>query len=654
MVRSVLSGMENIRRLPKRARAAALGCALKIASREECRELVPVALETLAVIGRSQVLTDGLLCAWNHLEETQRAEICLALGNAFVPSVLGLPPQDGGLIAADCIASAELHDLLRSMGCDPLDHPELVRLACAPSGIASGSGSRPRRAVVRASVMVREENNGYPAATRSAVDRELVEWARTYDEHRDESVLRAVLAATRCCGPRIDAWLTGRHQDEHLPLRSVAAKVDLGTAAALAIGWLAWPSLVPAARRVFERVIESGERELVEQLLEPWALLRSRGRGVRISSVLSAKGLDRLLGISDLGTEARRGVVELAGLMGAAGAGALARAGVVADRDPFVRLAAVKVLACCQASDFVDDGLEDFGYDRETSIALSAVSALDRVRSRHRRMANADRLRGLTRSAIPRVRLAASRALERVDPLHTPDRSEWRWWCAGTARWMLARSRDTYLDGLRQRLGKAESAVQAIELVRRLGLSAALCEEVVRVARAHPEASARASAALLLGAVERDGADEAQRDRAFTELADLLGDAEPRVRANAIEALSMLRGGSIRLDRYATDDLPRVRANAIRHASVWIEPRGDGSLPSGASEYLAAMLDDERAEHRLSALWLVSRCRPVELAGQVASIAREDADDLVRRRARRCAVRLLSAMEPAPREVAVG
>jgi len=177
---------------------------------------------------------------------------------------------------------------------------------------------------------------------------------------------------------------------------------------------------------------------------------------------------------------------------------------------------------------------------------------------------------------------------------------------------------------------------------------------VIRVARAHPDASARASAAFLLGAVERDGADESQRDRAFTVLADLLGDAEPRVRANAIEGLSMLRGGSIRLDRYATDDSPRVRANAIRHASVWIEPRDDESLPSGASEHLSAMLVDERKEHRLSALWLVSRSRPIELAAKVASVARDDADDLVRARARRCAVRLLSAMEPAPREVAVG
>ena len=654
MVRSVLARLEDIRRLPKRARAAALGSALKIASREECRLLVPVALETLAVIGRSHVLTEGLLSAWTHLEDTQQAEICLSLGNGFVSALLGLESQQGAPIAADCLASAELHDLLRDMDCDPLDHPDLVRLACAPSENVTGSASRSRRAVVRASVLVRQESNGYPAATRSAVDRELVEWARTYDQHRDESVLRAVLAATRCCGPRVDAWLTGRHQDEHLPLRSVAAKVDLASAAALAIGWLAWPSLVPAARRVIERVIESGDPDLVEQLLEPWVLLRSRNRSARIHSVLSVKGLERLLGLCDVSSPARRGVVELAGRMGAPGAVALARAGVVADRDPFVRLAAVRVLARSQASDTVDDGLEDFGYDREPSVAMSAVSALDRVRSRHRRIANADRLRGLTRCSVPMVRLAASRALERVDPLHTPDPSEWRWWCPGTAKWMLARSRDTYLDGLRQRLAKAESAGDAIELVRRLILCGPLCEEVIRVARVHPEAGARASAALLLGSVERGGAEDAQRDHAFAVLADLLGDAEPRVRANALEALSMLRGGSIRLDRYATDDSPRVRANAIRHASVWIEPRADGSLPSGASEYLAAMLNDERPEHRLSALWVVSRCRPIELAAQVASTARDDTDDLIRSRARRCAVRLLSAMEPTPREVAVG
>lgn len=649
-----MRALEHIRRLPKKAQAAALGHALRIASEDECRVLCPLALEAMAVIGRSDGLTQGLLVAWPRLDDQLKSQVLLSIGEAFARSVLGLPPEQGAAVAADCIAQDRLHELLVGLGNDPLEHPEFLRLACSRSHHCPKYGDPARRAVVRCSVLVGPRDNGYSAECRSIVDRELVEWARNYDEHRDDRVLRAVLASTQCCGPRLDAWLSGRHQDEHLPLRAVAGRVDLPVAAGMAIGWLGWSALVPAARRVFERVIESGDTELAETLLEPWVLLRSRERGGRVRSVLTPKQLNRLHAMHGLSAHARRGALEMARHLGAAGMASLTNAGVVADPDPRVRMAAVQAMADADASDALDDALEDFSYDRVPSIALLAVGALGRARSRHRRIANAERLRGLTRSADARVRAAASRMLDRNDPMQVPTGEERRWWCPETARWMLGRSRDTYVDALRQLLSKADAAGTAIELVRRLGLTAELCEHVIRVARAHPDNRARANAALLLGVLGREGAAQDQIDQAFTVLADMLGDADERVRANAIEGLSMLRGESIRLDRFATDPSARARANAIRHASVWIEPRGEGALPSGALTYLAQMLDDERVEHRLSALWVVSRCRPHELAATVAALAREDGDPLVRTRARQCAARLLSAMEPTPREVAVG
>lgn len=620
---------------------------MEVSSPSEARILIVEAVDCLAVIGRCEPLAHAILAAWPKFEIEQRAMICLAMGVRFLPGVLGIEPDRGTVIAADCIANRELHEFLRELGNDPLDQPEVLRLACSKTSGTGENGAAVRRATVRASVLMREPDRDYPAASRSIVDRELVEWVRCFDEHRDQGVLRAVLASTRSCGPRIDAWLSGRHHDEHLPLRSAAAKVDLEIATGLAIGWLAWPALIPAARRVFERVVESREPELVEALLEPWVLLRSRRRAERVGLVLTPKALERLLAVRGLSDQARSGLVELAGCLDAHGPVALVRAGVVADPDPMIRMKAVGVLASAPAAQAIDEGLEDFGYDREPFVARRAVGAIARVKSRHRRVASAERLRGLLRSSCIEVRDAADRALGRIDPLHVPHDEARRWWCPSAARWMLGRSPDTFLDGLRARLAAEEAPGDAIELVRRLGLSAACCDGLIRVARSSSDARVRASAALLMGAVERDGGNDACLDRAFATLADLLGDPDARIRANAVEALSMLRGRTIRLDRFAADDTPRVRANAIRHgASV--------SQESEDRDDLVSMLEDDRPDHRLSALWVVSRVRPIEVAERIAAIARDDRDALVRQRAKGCAIRLLSVMQPLPREVGVG
>jgi len=206
-------------------------------------------------------------------------------------------------------------------------------------------------------------------------------------------------------------------------------------------------------------------------------------------------------------------------------------------------------------------------------------------------------------------------------------------------------------DELNSALGDASRVRAALSLVRRLGLADQSVEQVAGVAIHASDPSTRAQATLLLGRVSPDS-DAA--DRAFRSLAELLGDDADRVRADAIEAMSRLRGDGLRLDRFAVDDRPRIRANAVLHGCRYAETEPDGTLAAASMLHLDAMLRDDRPEHRISALWVARRIRPVEMATEIAGMARQDPDAIVRGRARRCAGRLLSVMEPGAREVGVG
>ena len=72
--------------------------------------------------------------------------------------------------------------------------------------------------------------------------------------------------------------------------------------------------------------------------------------------------------------------------------------------------------------------------------------------------------------------------------------------------------------------------------------------------------------------------------------------------------------------------------------------RTEPKLAAQGAEILLSMLDDERADHRLSGLWLAERLGRTECAQRVASIAATDMDGRVRVRARMTARRLLAEM----------
>jgi hypothetical protein len=106
-------------------------------------------------------------------------------------------------------------------------------------------------------------------------------------------------------------------------------------------------------------------------------------------------------------------------------------------------------------------------------------------------------------------------------------------------------------------------------------------------------------------------------------------DADPRVQANAIEALDKLDLEERIPATTAHLDSPhaRVRANAVKSLlRVELEKAG---------EVLLDMLEDSSRAHRLSALWVVGRLQLRAVLRRVNDLSRNDSDERVRRRAGR-------------------
>ncbi|MFN3168354.1 MAG: HEAT repeat domain-containing protein [Phycisphaeraceae bacterium] len=102
---------------------------------------------------------------------------------------------------------------------------------------------------------------------------------------------------------------------------------------------------------------------------------------------------------------------------------------------------------------------------------------------------------------------------------------------------------------------------------------------------------------------------------------------DARIRANALEAISHSQAAE-NLDKLldmAQDQAQRPRANAIK---ALLELRAKDALPS-----LTRMLGDQRAQHRISALWLIDELGILHLARLVAEMSLTDEDEQVKKRA---------------------
>ncbi len=310
---------------------------------------------------------------------------------------------------------------------------------------------------------------------------------------------------------------------------------------------------------------------------------------------------------------------------------------MLADDDEIARLLASR--------DANERTLTDFCFDQSEPIARSSMTryslhgaARDRTGVDHRR--NLDTLTKLVRSPHASVRRMAREEIVRLDP--------WAGVSAQTAliaRRRMAHEPEAFLIDLRHVLMSAPAIarIRAITLVRRLGIVAQIESLLVSlITQPHgPSVDERvvASAVSALGAVPTPGARQTVR------LA--LRHPDPRVRANAVEAMrrqesQMAQGESdvglrSTLTELRGDANQRVRANAVRSLMALPEPKGGAALytPSAASA-LIAMLRDERAPHRVSALWVAEQSYKAPdsaLIGHIQSLAEMDPDQGVRRRA---------------------
>lgn len=125
---------------------------------------------------------------------------------------------------------------------------------------------------------------------------------------------------------------------------------------------------------------------------------------------------------------------------------------------------------------------------------------------------------------------------------------------------------------------------------------------------------------------------------------------DTRIRANAIEAISHTQA-TANLDKLldlAQETEQRPRANAIK---TLLELRAKDALPS-----LTRMLGDNRANHRISALWLVDELGILQLARLVAEMSLNDTDEQVKQRANQVIQHLIEDLDhqannrPSPRE----
>ena len=173
--------------------------------------------------------------------------------------------------------------------------------------------------------------------------------------------------------------------------------------------------------------------------------------------------------------------------------------------------------------------------------------------------------------------------------------------------------------------GTNEQRVRAMAVIQDLQLAERF-RDALLASCLHTNSKVRSKAVSLLIALPAEPGDNV--------LERALADADPRVRANAIEVIDAQKSPQfvpLLADR-ARIGQNRERANAIKALH--------GMKIDGATNHLQLMLSDPRAEHRISALWALRQTGLWSLLAYVGAIAQRD-DNL---RVRRYAVAMLKSV----------
>jgi len=164
--------------------------------------------------------------------------------------------------------------------------------------------------------------------------------------------------------------------------------------------------------------------------------------------------------------------------------------------------------------------------------------------------------------------------------------------------------------------GPAEQRVKALQIAQELGIAEGLQHVLVQLC-ADASARVRSKATSVLGEVPGSHTDIL--------IERLINDPDARVRANAIEVLEGRMDEKVVaiLAERALAANGRERANAVK-ALCRLKV-------STAGKQLIDMLRDSRAEHRISALWVLRQIGWWQLVNEVGRLAKSDDNVRVRR-----------------------
>ncbi|MCA9299573.1 MAG: HEAT repeat domain-containing protein, partial [Phycisphaerales bacterium] len=308
---------------------------------------------------------------------------------------------------------------------------------------------------------------------------------------------------------------------------------------------------------------------------------------------------------------------------------------LVTDEDALVRCRTLLALPVAER--------DVLCFDPDPSVARLATSML--AGGRPTNVVDSARERQLTllrRSPHATVRRLAREASAQSSILHAPGML--------AARRLLRVDRDGLMATMRSLLAGEKTQLAALPVVERLGIVDEVFDQVVVLAQGTRTSSAQTTDHVAARAVSV--LSTSRQSRARVVITSCLDHPDPRVRANAVDALARLdrRGLPDAVESMVDDDHHRIRANVIR-ASLASRGELKRIYEPAAVDALRAMLRDERAAHRLSGVWLAQRVLAGEgrarvgqawgaLASTITAIANEDTDVGVRQRARRCAKRL--------------
>jgi HEAT repeat protein len=166
--------------------------------------------------------------------------------------------------------------------------------------------------------------------------------------------------------------------------------------------------------------------------------------------------------------------------------------------------------------------------------------------------------------------------------------------------------------------GPIEQRLKAMQMTAELELAPQMRAALVQLC-ADPNPRLRSKAVMLLGQLP-----DLQPELLVN---TLLNDGDARVRANTIEVLEGRKDPKflpVLAERArARGSTARERANAIKALNAM--------RVGAASQQLAQMIQDERPEHRISALWTLRQIGWWNLLGEVGRLAKDDGNLKVRR-----------------------